>query len=105
MNRLSDHHHRHTIRLPWHDYTHAGGYFVTLVTYKRECLFGEVADGVMRLSALGTVAQEEWFRSAEVRQEIRLYSDEFVVMPNHIHGIIWMVGDVVGATGRSPLRL
>ena len=52
---------------------------------------------------------EEWFRSAEIRKEIRLFPEEFVVMPNHVHGIVWIVDgniivdDNVGATGRSPL--
>ena len=75
--------------------------------------FGEIENGEMKLNHRGEVVQEEWFRSADIRREIRLYPEEFVVMPNHIHGIVWIVDDIstnvetginVGATGQSPLR-
>jgi REP element-mobilizing transposase RayT len=60
----------------------------------------------MQVNALGKVVQEEWSRSVEIRQEIRL--DAFVVMPNHIHGIVVISNDVhddeVGAHGRAPLH-
>jgi hypothetical protein len=54
-------HHRRSIRLKGYDYTRAGGYFVTLVTHARECLFGEIGvDGVMTLNAVGEIVREEW---------------------------------------------
>ncbi len=79
---------------------------VTICTHARAPLFGRVVDGEMVLNAYGTIVREEWFRSAEIRAEIELFPDEFVVMPNHIHGIVWIVttDDMVGATGRSPLQ-
>ena len=92
--------HRRSIRLKGYDYTAAGGYFVTLVTFRRECLFGEVVNGEMRLSPLGEIVREEWLRSANIRKEIRLEEGEFIVMPNHIHGIIWIY--TVGADGVRP---
>ncbi len=93
-------HHRHTIRLRGYDYTQAGAYFVTLCTQDREHLFGEVVDGEMRLNEYGFIVREEWFRSADIRREIELFADEFVVMPNHIHGIVWIMESTgVGATG------
>ncbi len=99
-------HHRRSIRLKGYDYTQPGAYFITICTHDRACLFGEVVEGQMRLNDLGQVVKEEWFRSAEIRKEIRLFADEFVVMPNHIHGIVWIVehGNVgiVGAHGRAP---
>jgi len=95
-------HHRRSIRLQGYDYRQAGGYFITLVTQDRACLFGEVVDGEVRMNEYGQIAWEEWFRSAEIRREIRLYPDEFVVMPNHIHGVIWIVETCGGATGASP---
>ena len=85
-------HHRRSIRLPGYDYTQPGAYFVTIVTHDRECLFGEVVDGQMRLNPFGEIVREEWFRTAVVRPYVMLAPDEFVVMPNHIHGIIWIVG-------------
>jgi len=90
-------HHRRSIRLRGYDYTRPGAYFVTIVTRRRECLLGEIVDGKMVLSEYGRIVAEEWERTALVRPYVRL--DEFVVMPNHIHGIIWIVGDdAVGAT-------
>ena len=103
MRYDSERHHRRSIRLKGYDYRQVGGYFITLVTQDRACLFGEVVDGEMRMNEYGQIAWEEWFRSAEIRREIRLYPDEFVVMPNHIHGIVWIVEPHVGATGPSPL--
>lgn len=95
-------HHRRSMRLKGYDYTQPGAYFVTLVTYHRDEIFGEVANGVMKLSSLGQIVYDEWMRSAEIRKEIRLYEDEFVVMPNHVHGIVWIVSTETGAH-RAPL--
>ena len=55
-------HHRRSIRLKGYDYIQAGAYFITLVTYQRECLFGEVANGEMALNAWGYIALNEWRR-------------------------------------------
>lgn len=92
-------HHRRSIRLKGYDYTQPGAYFVTICTHERTCLFGEVVDGVMVLNAWGEIVREEWFRTARLRPYVVLHEDEFVVMPNHVHGIIWIV-DAVGANRR-----
>ncbi len=84
---------RSSLRLDGYDYTLAGAYFITLITHRRECLFGEVIDGEVVLSPYGEVVRAEWLTSARIRREIQLYEDEFVVMPNHVHGIIWIVQD------------
>ena len=99
-------HHRRSIRLSEYDYAGPGAYFVTLVTHGHECLFGEVCDGQVLLSKWGGIVHEEWVMSEGIRREIVL--DAFVVMPNHLHGIVvikdeGMTGINVGATGRSPL--
>ncbi|MBC7263399.1 MAG: transposase [Chloroflexi bacterium] len=91
-------HHRRSIRLKGYDYTQPGAYFITLVAHQHEMLFGEVVDGEMILSEYGRIVAEEWERTALVRPYVQL--DEFVVMPNHIHGIVWIVDDAVGATRR-----
>jgi len=97
-------HHRHSVRLPTYDYRQPGAYFVTLVTCHRQCLFGEIADGHVSLTDYGEVVEREWLRSTKIRCEIQL--DAFVVMPNHIHGIVIMGAQtIVGAHGRAPLRL
>jgi len=54
-------------------------------------LFGDVVDGEMVLNELGKIVYDEWIKTAEIRNEIEL--DEFIVMPNHIHGIIFIVDD------------
>lgn len=84
-------HHRRSIRLRGYDYTQPGAYFVTIMTYNGDHRFGKVVDGVMELDALGEIVREEWFKTALVRPYVRLYEDEFVVMPNHIHSIVWIV--------------
>ena len=97
-------HHRRSIRLQGYDYSQPGAYFVTICTQDRACLFGDVVNDEMELNALGVIVRKEWFRSADIRQEIKLHHDEFVVMPNHVHGIVWLIGDDVGAHGRAPLQ-
>ena len=93
---------RRSIRLRGYDYALAGAYFVTIVTRDRQCLFGDIVDDQTRLNLWGKIAQDEWQKSAQIRKEIEL--DIFIVMPNHIHGII-VITDATGrATGRSPLQ-
>jgi REP element-mobilizing transposase RayT len=101
MNRYNpDIHHRRSIRLPRYDYSSAGAYFVTLCTHERQCLFGEIVDGEMRLNDFGRIVTAEWIRSGELRAEIEI--GEYVVMPNHFHGIV-MIDDTVGANGIRPV--
>ncbi|MBN1370891.1 MAG: hypothetical protein JW987_02945 [Anaerolineaceae bacterium] len=92
---------RQSIRLKGYDYTQPGAYFITLVTHHRREIFGYIEQGHLTPSNLGQMVQEEWFRSAQIRREIQLHEDEFVLMPNHIHGIVWIV-DLVGADGVRP---
>jgi len=90
-------HHRRSIRLPGYDYTQPGAYFITIVTHERMPSFGEIVDGEMRLNEYGQIVRAEWFQTAVVRPYVMLHPDEFVVMPNHVHGIIWIVD--IGAAG------
>jgi REP element-mobilizing transposase RayT len=83
-------HGRRSIRLKDYDYSQQGAYFVTICTKNRECLFGEIIDGAVRLNEIGVIIRDQWVRSAQVRKEI--HTDEFVIMPNHLHGIIF-IGD------------
>ncbi len=91
MNDDSQKHHRRSIRLKGYDYTQAGAYFVTICTVQREEIFGEVVNGEMRLNPLGEIVREEWLKTAEIRSNVELHEDEFVIMPNHVHGIVWIV--------------
>jgi putative transposase len=84
-------HHRRSIRIKGYDYAQAGAYFVTIVTYQRDCLFGEIIDGKMYVNEYGRIVQKWWneisnhFPSAEL--------GAFVIMPNHVHGIIFITAE------------
>ncbi|MBD2194177.1 MULTISPECIES: transposase [Calothrix] len=104
MKYNPDKHHRRSIRLPGYDYTQTGMYFITLCIWQRECLLGEVlgagsqrlsninddinepAPTYIELSRYGQVVQYNWNFMANKFSNVQL--DEFVIMPNHIHGII-----------------
>ena len=73
-------------RLRSWDYASPGWYFVTLCTKHKEIFFGNVIDGEMDLSEAGRIVSEEWLKTAKIRSNIIL--DEWVVMPNHMHGIL-----------------
>ncbi len=77
---------RRTIRLPGYDYSQARAYFITIVTHNRACIFGEIANGKMRLNRAGRIAHQEWQRVSQRFSNVQ--SDVFVVMPNHIHAIL-----------------
>jgi len=98
---------KRSIRLKEYDYSHPGEYFITICTFNHECStreifenefegmlntsisrvkLGEIVDGEMRLNKIGKIVKEEWLRTANIRSGIEL--DVFIIMPNHIHGII-----------------
>ena len=79
-------HHRRSIRLKGYDYTAAGAYFIPICTHQRERLFGTIEHGEMRLSALGQVVADTYLWLATQYPYVHL--DQWVVMPNHLHGII-----------------
>jgi putative transposase len=99
-------HHRRSIRLKNYDYSHAGAYFVTLVTQDRKCLFGDVTGGKVYLNDAGNMIRDTWLSLPRMFHMVCM--DEFVVMPDHFHGIITiglghlpviptMIGSPVGA--------
>lgn len=79
-------HHRRSIRLKGYDYSQAGLYFITICCQDRVCRLGKIENGVMICNELGEIAYREWMKTAELRPQIEL--DAFMVMPNHIHGIL-----------------
>lgn len=97
-------HHRQSIRLQGYDYSKNGAYFITICTQNRECLFGKIVDGVMRLNDAGQNAKIYWENIPDHYPFVVL--DEYVVMPNHIHGIVIIDTIVnvnsVGANDYSP---
>jgi REP element-mobilizing transposase RayT len=76
-------HHRHSIRLQGYDYSQAGAYFVTIVTWQREMLFGEIVDGVMVLNDFGKIVQWEWLDLPKRFKYLELGA--YIIMPNHFH--------------------
>ncbi|MDH3944096.1 MAG: hypothetical protein OEV06_08395 [Anaerolineae bacterium] len=92
-------HNRQSTRLKGFDYTLPGAYFITILTFKRQMLFGEVSGGEMRLNEIGEIVHQEWLVTEKIRPYVSL--DSFIIMPNHLHGIIFIQD--VEATGRSPL--
>lgn len=78
-------------RLAHHDYTSTGAYFITVCTKDRQHLFGSVVSEEVRLNQAGKAVKQVWFGLPAHYPLVEL--DEFVVMPNHVHGILWIVGD------------
>ena len=92
-------HHRRSIRLKGYDYSQAGAYYVTIVTYQRDCLFGDIMNKEMILNDFGKVADECWSAIPEHFPLVELGA--YVVMPNHVHGII-VIHDGRGTIYRVP---
>ena len=101
MQRLYDHNHRFnnnvmekfqnkyripSARLQYWDYRWAGAYFITICTQNREHYLGEIVNGQMQLSHIGVIADILWYQIPHHAQNVELGA--FVVMPNHIHGIL-----------------
>jgi putative transposase len=83
-------------RLQSWNYANAGMYFITICTKNRECYFGEILNSPaetqsiasLRPTEIGKIANDEWFKTPQLRPDMNLELGAFVVMPNHIHGII-----------------
>jgi len=93
---------RRSIRLPQFDYTQPGTYSVTICTQPDAPLFGQIADATVRLNSYGEVVDECWRQIPNHNPLVQL--DAFVVMPNHLHGIVVLVQDAPGrgTTCRAP---
>ena len=97
---------RRRLRLPLPETAAPAVYMVTLVTAGRECLFGSVSpDGTLALNEFGWIVQREWLRTGFVRPELDL--DAYVVMPNHLHGVLAVAAGtaVAGAPLPQPARV
>ncbi len=105
-------HHRRSIRLKGYDYSQAGLYFITICVQDKTCLFGEISaenkgnhtglpvQPQMILNEAGKIAVSCWLEIPTHFPNVTLH--EYVVMPNHIHGIIELSGTSVGAKNISP---
>lgn len=94
---------RRTIRLRTYDYTWAGAYFVTIVIQDRARLLGNLIGDQVRLGHAGRMVLDAWLRLPERFGTIRL--DAFVVMPNHVHGIVVLTDSATSSVvpGRAPV--
>lgn len=91
-------HHRRSIRLKQYDYSKPGWYFVTICVHGKKHMLGEVIEGELSLTEAGQIVQRAWQVQAGRFPEIVI--DEFVVMPNHFHGVVHIVG-----VGLAPPRM
>jgi REP element-mobilizing transposase RayT len=96
---------RRSIRLPEYDYRSAGAYFVTVCAFERQELFGEVVDDRVVLNVFGMLLVRIWARTLSGGQSPEPH--DFVVMPNHVHGVVWLPGarDMLSDTGARARRL
>jgi REP element-mobilizing transposase RayT len=100
MNYDPERHHRRSVRLSGYDYSQGGVYFFTACTYQRQCLLGSMREGQVEISPAGRIVTQTWEGLPDRFPDIIL--DEFVVMPNHIHGILVIAdGPIIPETGRE----
>ncbi len=93
---------RRSIRLKGYDYSLPGAYFVTLVTREHKSLFGEISAGMMHCNRLGEITQAVWQNLTDF---FSIQLDEWIIMPNHLHGIIWITDTQEGeASANENLR-
>ena len=92
-------HHRRSIRLKNYDYSQPGYYFLTICTYKRQSWFGEIKNNRMYLNQIGKIVAEEWINTRKIRPKFQL--DEWIIMPNHLHGIVIIDENILGLGERN----
>lgn len=90
---------RKSIRLQGYDYSMPGGYFVSLVTKKHTKFFGEIVNEDVNLNEVGIMVQDEWLLLPE--RFLNLQLDEFIVMPDHFHGILFLTVSASGAVSEE----
>ena len=98
-------HHRRSIRLKGYSYSQDGVYFVTVCTENRECLLGEIKNSEMILNEYGEITKFTWSDLINHNKNISL--DYFVIMPNHVHGIVMIMDNEnhVGAGSKpAPIK-
>ena len=96
-------HDRRSLRLPGYDYTTPGYYFITISTANHQNMFGQRANGIVELSDYGLIVDKSWRWLAEHHTYVEL--DEWVVMPNHFHGIIVISDARRGGSRTAPTSI
>lgn len=85
------HFNRKSPRLEGYDYAQSGGYFVTICTHNRQHLFGHIETTTITLSPAGLIAESRWLAMPEHHPHVVL--DKFIIMPNHVHLIVFLDND------------
>ena len=93
---------RKSIRVPGFDYSQPGAYFITIVTQNRKNLFGNIVDTNLEYNPIGSIVEKTWSWLFEHFEYIDM--DEYCVMPNHFHGIIWINDSCRGGSRTTPTR-
>jgi REP element-mobilizing transposase RayT len=88
MVRITKKYRAKSSRAPFWDYSWSAAYFITICTDNRVCWFGEISDGVLKMSDIGTIVESEWLKTFEMRPDMSLIMGDYVVMPNHFHAIL-----------------
>ena len=96
-------HNRRSIRLKNFDYSQPGAYFVTICTISRKWLFGEIHGSAMHTNELGAIVETCWLAIPKHFGHVEL--DEFIIMPNHLHGIIWITDPETGTACRFSMNM
>jgi len=91
---------RRSIRLPEHDYSKQGLYFLTICVKDHLCLLGKIENGDCVLSQVGRIVKKNWMDIPNAFPRVIL--DDYVIMPNHIHGIIILAGHGRGLINQTP---
>lgn len=97
-----DIHHRKSLRLKHYDYRQNGLYFITICCKNRECILGNIVYDTVILTNLGQMVEQCWLKIPEYYPQVKLH--HFVIMPNHLHGIIEIASDNFGGECDSPLQ-
>ena len=98
-------HHRRSIRLKEYDYSHPGAYFITICTHDEECCFGNIINGNLKYSKIGIIAEEILIETVNNMALMRL--DSYVIMPNHLHMIIFIDDSdihLMGVSRNAPTK-
>ncbi len=93
---------RRSLRLLEYDYSQAGAYFLTICVNDRKPLFGEIVGKQMVLNDLGRIVESNWLRTPMIRPQVQL--DGYVIMPNHMHGIVVIDGEEIGKSRPRSVR-
>lgn len=108
-NKFKNKYRIYSARLVSWNYANEGSYFVTICTKNRKHFFGKIVQGIdgaeMQLNEIGKIVEQEWIKTVEIRKDMNLELGEFIVMPNHFHGII-IIGEneCNGDEGRDAMH-